>query len=108
MIFRVAFLVAFVVGLGNLFHVYTMSATLLDVHIVAGLIMLVALAWIAVETKNAVVVIAGILVIAGGILALTSAAASLLPNLFHVGLMLLAVALVEVAVGRTSRRATVH
>ncbi len=108
MIFRVAFLVALVVGLGNLFHVYAMSSTLLDVHIVAGLIMLVALVWIAVETKNAVVVISALLVVASGILALTSTAASLVTDIFHIGLMFVAVALVEVAVGRMTRRATVH
>lgn len=107
-IFRVAFLVALVVGLGHLFHVYPPSATLTDVHVVAGLIMLVALIWIAVETKNAVVVIAAILVIASGILPFTATAAPWLMAGFHIGLMVVAVILVEVAVSRTTHRARVH
>lgn len=104
MIFRLAFLVALVVGLGGLFHFYPVTATLRDVHIVSGLIMLVAIAWLAVETKSPVVMVSAVLVVAGGIIPLVSSADPLNIRIFHIVIMVVAVGLAEIGVARSLRQ----
>ncbi|MCY0897807.1 MAG: hypothetical protein OWU33_02540 [Firmicutes bacterium] len=104
MIFRLSFLIALLVGVGGLFHFYTMTHTMIDVHIVAGLMMLVALAWMAWDTKSPVVGIAVLLVLAGGALPLVSPADPLTVRMFHLIIMIVAVALAEMGLAQTLRR----
>lgn len=103
MIFRLAFLIALLVGLGGLFQFYAMSPTLRDVHIVAGLIMLVAMIWVAIEAKNAVAWVGVLLVVASGILPLISSGDPLSIRIFHIVIMIVAVGLAEMAAARTNR-----
>lgn len=103
MIFRLAFLVALLVGLGGLFHWYPLSTTLSDVHIVAGLIMLVSIIWLAIETKSAIVVVSAILVVAGGLMPLLSTADPLSIRIFHIVIMIVAIGLAEMGVARAVR-----
>lgn len=103
MIFRLAFLVALVVGLGGLFHLFAMNTTVRDVHIVSGLIMLVAIGWLAIETKSPIVIVSALLVVAGGIIPLVSPSDPLSIRIFHIAIMVVAVGLAEMGVGRTVR-----
>ena len=103
MIFRLAMLIALLVGLGGLFGFYPMSPLLRDVHIVAGIIVLVAVAWLTFQVKNAVVGIAALLILAGGLLPLLSPADPLSVRIFHLVIMIVAVGLAEMGVGRATR-----
>lgn len=103
-IFRLAFVVALLVGLGGLFHVYPMSRTLIDTHIVAGLIMLVAVVWLAIDTKATLVVVSAILIIASGLIPILSIKDPLTVRIFHIVIMIAAVGLVEMGVARFQRR----
>ncbi len=103
MIYRLAFLIALLVGLGRLFHFYPMSTTLRDVHIVAGLIMLVAAVWLAIDTKQTGAWVGALLVLAGGILPLYSKGDPLSVRIFHVAIMVVAVGLAEMAASRATR-----
>lgn len=105
MILRLAFLVALVVGLGGLFNLYHMTPTLRDVHIVAGLIMLIAIIWLAVEIKNAVLMVAAVLVLAGGLIPLLSTADPLSIRIFHIVIMVVAIGLAEMGVSRSTKQA---
>lgn len=105
MIFRLAVAIALLVGLGGLFGLYPMSPVLRDVHIVAGIIVLVSVAWMAFQVKNATVGVAALLVLLGGILPLVSRADSLAMRVFHLVIMIVAVGLAEMGVARASRAA---
>ncbi len=103
-IFRLAFFVALVVGLGGLFHLYPMSRTLIDTHIVAGLIMLVTAIWLAIDTKATLVVVAAILIIAGGLIPILSTEDSFTVRIVHIVITLAAIGLVEMGIARFQRR----
>lgn len=107
MIFRLSFLIALLVGLGGLFHVYPLTSTLRDVHILAGLIMWVAVIWMAVETRSPLVMIAAALILAAGLIALVSTAEPLSIRLFHLVIMLVAVGMTEMGVARAVRKSAV-
>lgn len=103
MIFRLAFLVALVVGLGSLFHLYTVTASLIDVHIVAGFVMLAAIAWLAIDTRSLTVVISGLMVVGAGIMPLLSIHDRLYIRVLHLAIMVVAVGLTEMGVARVRR-----
>lgn len=103
MVFRLAVVIALLVGLGGLFGVYPMSPVLTDVHIVAGIMVLVSVVWLFLQTKTPVLAIAALLVLLGGLLPMVSRADSLGVRMFHVVVMLVAVGLAEMGVGRFNR-----
>lgn len=105
MVFRLAVVIALLIGLGDLFHFYTMTPVLLDVHIVAGLMVLIAVAWMAWQVKSAVVGLAALLLLLGGLVPLVLHPMTLAIGLFHLLVMLVAIGLAEMGVAR-SRRAT--
>lgn len=108
MIFRLAFVIALLVGLGGLLGFYPMSPVLMDVHIVAGLIALVSAAWVFVETKNPPAGLGALLILVGGLLALLSPSDTLTVRLFHVIIIIVGIGLVEMGVARSQRNHAAH
>ncbi len=108
MIFRLAVVIALLVGLGGLFGIYAMTPVLQDVHIVAGIIVLVAVAWLAFQVKNATVAMGALLVLLGGLLPLVVRGDSLGIRIFHLVIMLVAVGLAEMGVARALRAERPH
>ena len=106
-IFRLSFLVALFVGIGGLTHLLPLSPTLLDIHIVSGLIMLVSALWLAVETKSVVIIIAVLLIIGGGLVSIMSKADPFAVQVFHMAILIVAYLLAEVGV-RESLRTQLH
>lgn len=105
MMFRTSVLIALLVGLGGLFHVYPMTPTLIDVHIVAGIIVLVTVSWTAIQVKNAAVGVAAFLILLGGLLPLLPTKNGLNTNIFHLVIMIVAIGLAEMGISRARRTA---
>lgn len=103
MIFRLAFLIALLVGLGGMFHFYQMTPVLRDVHIVAGIMVFVSVAWLTFQVKNATMAVSALLILAGGIIPLASTADPLSMRIFHLAIMVVAVGLAEMSMGRVKR-----
>ncbi|MCY0877457.1 MAG: hypothetical protein OWU84_00705 [Firmicutes bacterium] len=103
MIFRLSFLVALVIGLGGLFHFLPMTRTMVEVHIVVGLMMLVSIAWLAWETKSAALGVAAVILMAAGALPLVSPADPLTVRLVHLVMIIVAVAVAEMGLGQATR-----
>ncbi len=106
MIMRLAFVIALLVGLGGLLGFWAMTPVLLDVHIVAGLMVLISAGWLAFQVKNPTVGVGALLVLLSGLLPLILRADSLGVRIFHFVVMIVAVGLVEMGVGRSTRTRT--
>ncbi len=102
-IFRLSFLVSLLVGIGSLVHAFPMSRTLLDVHIVSGLIVFASALWLAVETKSAVIIISVLLIIGGALVSIMSKADPLAVRIFHLTILVVAVLLAEIGVRESMR-----
>jgi len=102
MVFRLAVLIALLLGLGELLGFYHMTPLLRDVHIGAGLIVLATGAWLSSLTRQPLAWVATLLILIGGILPL---ALPPHPNVgwFHLIIMLLAVGLIEMVASRVKR-----
>ncbi|NMP23387.1 hypothetical protein [Sulfobacillus harzensis] len=106
MILRLAFVIALLVGLGGLLGFWAMTPVLRDVHIVTGLMVLVSAGWLAFQVKNPTVAVGALLILLGGILPLIMSADSLAVRVFHLVVMIVALGLVEMGVGRALRART--
>lgn len=103
MILRLAFVIALLVGLGDLFGVYHPGPVLRDVHIVAGLIFFASILGVAATGRSPMAWVAAALVFIGGLWALMVSTVGPSLGLVHLVLMVIAIGLVESSANRTRR-----
>lgn len=104
MTLRTAFLLALLLGLGDLFGWLPTGPVTVDLHIVAGIIVLAAMLGLAVATRCPVAYAAAALVAAGGALGLAVAIQGTALGLVHLGVMVVAIGMTEMAAARFKRR----
>lgn len=101
MIMRIAFLIAFLLGLGSLFNVFHFTATTLDVHIAAGIIVAIVMWFLAItlsRTKqrgSGAMWAAAILIVIGGFIGLFFSVKSNALGITHMVIMIIAMGLAE-------------
>lgn len=110
MIMRVAFLIAFLLGLGNLFSVFRLTGTTLDVHIVCGIIVAVVMWFLAItlsrnkQQGRGALWAAAILIVLGGLVGLFGSIKSNALGIAHLIIMLLAMVIAEMGTTQAKRQ----
>lgn len=102
MIFRLAVAIALLIGLGDWFQFYPMSNTLIDVHIVVGIIVLVSGAFVARASRQPLAWVGVLLVLVSGVLALSTHPMTPLMGVIHLVVILVGIGLIEMR-GRSSK-----
>ncbi len=102
MIMRVAFLIALLLGLGNMLHIFHFTVVTLDVHIAAGLIVAVVIWFLAISLGRykskgiGSLWAAAILMIIGGVVGLFFSTTSSASGIAHLIIMVVAMVLAEI------------
>lgn len=111
MFLRTAFLLALLLGLGDLFNIWSPTPILIDAHIIAGLLVLGSmwtLAWQAGKIApgaSGPLWVASFVVLLGAVIALFMRISGNLLGILHLVLMLVAMGMAEMGIARSKRRA---
>ena len=114
MLLRTAFLLALLLGLGDLFKIWAETPVLVDAHIIAGLLVLGSMWTLAVQAGKVApgaggpLWVAGFVVLVGAVIALFMRISGNLWGILHLVLMLIAMGMAEMGIARSKRKATVR
>lgn len=110
MFLRTAFLLALLLGLGDMFGLWSTSPTLVDAHIIAGLLFLGAIWVLATRVNKTIPGASGplwaalFITLVGAVIALFMRISGNLLGVLHLVLMLVAMGLAEMALARAKRK----
>ncbi len=111
MFLRTAFLLALLLGLGDMFGLWPATRLLVDAHIIAGLLFLGSVWALATKVNKTAPGAAGPLwaalfvILVGAVIALFMKISGNLLGILHLVLMLLAMGMAEMGIARAKRRA---